>query len=114
MSAEKRKGDVFERGVAVVFRACGHPDAERVLRLGARDDRGDITGIGAVHLDCKNHARLQLAAWVDEVVAEAPPGTLPCVVVKRARAPIARAYVVIELATFARLIAPPHYGNGAA
>lgn len=107
MSANKRKGDGFERDVVAVLRAHGHPDAERVLRLGAREDRGDITGIGAVHLDCKNQREWHVAAWVDEVVAEAPSGTLPVVIIKRPRADASRAYAVVELHTFARLCIGP-------
>lgn len=111
MGTAKRKGDAFERACVAVFRDNGHPYAERVLRLGARDDRGDISGLSGVpvHVDCKARNRFDLNVWVDEVVAEAPTGTIPVVVLKRPRAHASRAYAVVELATFARMIAE---GNG--
>jgi hypothetical protein len=120
VSAAKRKGDGFEREVARVFREHGHPDAERVLRLGAREDRGDIANVVGFHIDCKARADVaHLSTWVDEgvrevealrVIAQARvPGVLvhslvPVVVVKRMGKPAERAYAVVELATFAELM----------
>jgi Holliday junction resolvase len=122
MSAEKRKGDAFEREVVRVLNEHGHPYAERALQLGRHDDRGDIAGIPGFYLDAKNHARLQLATWVDEARAEvlalnrdaiARLGLfhhnvvhplVPVVVVKRRGKGAEHAYAVLELATFAEVI----------
>jgi len=108
MSKEKAKGDAFERAVAAVFRMNGHPHAERVLRLGARDDRGDITGLASaipLHLDCKNHARLELAAWLDECREEASHvGACAAVIVKRRGRTADSAYVILALEDFAFLV----------
>jgi len=116
MSKEKAKGDAFERAVAAVFRRCGHPHAERVLRLGARDDRGDITGLAGViplHLDCKNHARLELAAWLDECREEAQRvHACPAVIVKRKGRTAERAYVVMDLEDFAYLTFDWNHARG--
>ena len=104
MSAEKRKGDAFEREVIRVLRANGFPYAERVLRLGAHDDRGDIIGVPGFHIDCKARRRFELSTWVDEVVTEAPEDAVPIIVLKRPGASPDRAYVIVELATFARVV----------
>jgi hypothetical protein len=102
VSAEKRKGDAFERAVIAELRTHGI-ECERTLRLGAHDDRGDIEGVEGWHLDCKARARFDLSGWVDEVVREAG-ALLPAVVVKRRGKSAAHAYVVIELQTFAELL----------
>jgi len=105
VSASKRKGDAFERAVVDELRSCGHVHVERGYRLGAHADRGDIDGLGGFLVECKDCARFELASWLDEAVSEAEPsGAVPVLVVKRRRAPIARAYVVMELRTFGRLI----------
>jgi len=107
MSAAKRKGDGFERDVARVFREHGWPEAERMLGLGRHRDDGDIANVLGFHIDTKARADVaHLSLWVDEVCRECN-GNVPVVVVKRARKPTERAYVVIELATFADLIAEP-------
>jgi hypothetical protein len=104
MSANKRKGDTFERDVVAVLRAHGFPHAERVLRLGAHEDRGDVDGLVGFHVDCKNQKRHDFAGWLDACKREACDGVIPVVVVKRRLKPIADAYVVLELGAFADLI----------
>ena len=71
MSAEKRKGDAFERDVVRVFNDHGFPYAERALGLGRHDDRGDVAGVPGFLIDAKNCARLELAVWIDEAINEA-------------------------------------------
>ena len=108
MSAAKDKGDRFERDVVRVLRAHGHPHAERALRLGAHNDLGDITGVPGFHIECKNHGRIELGAWLHLAVIEAwriDSRPVPLLVVKRKARPAEKAYVVLELATFAELIA---------
>jgi hypothetical protein len=101
----KPKGDAWERAVVAELRACGHPHAERAYRLGVHDDRGDVNGIVGWLLECKDCARHELGVWMDEAKSEAERNAVtPALVVKRKRAPASRAYVVLELATFARLL----------
>lgn len=109
------KGSKFEREVVAVLRAAGHRYAERGYRLGAPDDRGDIDGIPGFVFECRNRQRIELAGWLDEIRTEAAAldaltesaGTrrLPVLVVKRRGHGAERAYAVLELETFARLIA---------
>jgi len=108
VSAQKAKGDAFERDVVAVLRAHGHPHAERALRLGAHADYGDITGVPGFHIECKNHARIELGAWLHLAVLEAwriDSRPTPVLVVKRRAKPAEKAYVVLQLEDFADLIA---------
>lgn len=96
----------FERTVASVFRAFGHTDAQRMLRLGAHDDRGDITGLDTIeplHIDCKYCKAFHLAAWLEECKREAN-GAIPVVIVHRRQKSALHAYVVLELQHFAPLV----------
>lgn len=111
MSA-RSKGSAFERDVVAVLRAAGHRYAERGYRLGAPDDRGDVDGIPGYLFECRNRRAIELAGWLDEIVAEAEAvatwrrvSQVPVLVVKRRGKPASQAYAVLELATFAKLIA---------
>lgn len=105
MSTSKRKGDAWERAVVDVLRRAGHVHVERGYRLGAHSDRGDVDGIVGFLIECKDCARFELGVWMDEAVREAQEcERVPVLVVKRRRADPARAYVVIELGTFARML----------
>jgi hypothetical protein len=109
MSTNKNheRGKAFERAVVEVLRAHGHPYAERALRLGAHADRGDIAGVPGFLIDTKDCAEHKLACWIDELVVEAERcgGLAPALVLKRRGKHPERAYVVLELATFAEVIA---------
>jgi Holliday junction resolvase len=105
-SPQRTKGSAFERAVAAYLQTHGHPDAERAYGAGRPDDRGDIAGVAGWVLECKNHARLDLAEWCDEAIAEANNARAPrwAVIHKRRRKGIADAYVTMPLATFCALV----------
>jgi len=108
VSREKDKGDRFERDVVRVLRANGHPHAERLLRLGAHADFADIAGVPGFHIECRDRGRIELGPWLALAAAEArhiPSLPTPVLVVKRRQHAAEAAYVVMELAAFARLIA---------
>ncbi|UAJ79977.1 hypothetical protein IT072_02550 [Leifsonia sp. ZF2019] len=75
MNRNKARGTAFE---TLITRALqdAFPDDDRIDRAplrGAKDE-GDIRGVrspfGRVVIECKNHNRLELAAWVDEAEVE--------------------------------------------
>lgn len=70
-SASKRKGSQAERDVVTYLQSVGWPYAERRL-AGSTTDRGDIAGVGAgaVCIEVKNHSRLALGDWIDQVEVE--------------------------------------------
>ena len=75
----KRKGSTFELDVVKFMREQGFP-AERAYGAGRPDDRGDIVGVPGFVVECKNHARLELAVWCDEAEQRrtTPAKTLVC------------------------------------
>lgn len=65
----KRKGTEAERKVVEYLQANGFPYAERRALAGALD-KGDVTGVPGVVLEVKNHAALDLAGWLNELMRE--------------------------------------------
>jgi hypothetical protein len=70
VSASKAKGTRWENEVRDLYRRHGFVTAER-LALGGTLDRGDITGVGPLTIEAKNHRSMSLAAWIDEAEREA-------------------------------------------
>jgi len=69
-AAERRRGNRAEQQVAEVLRRWGwQAITSRDGRGGAQGGGDIITDFPAV-LEVKDHARLDLAGWVDQVVAE--------------------------------------------
>jgi len=69
VSRAKAKGTMAERAVVDYLRANGFPDAER-RALEGKNDRGDIAGLPYTVLEVKNHAALDLAGWLNELMRE--------------------------------------------
>lgn len=106
-SPQRRKGSLFELGIVKYLRDHGFPFAERAYGAGRPDDVGDIDGIPGWCLEAKCHKTLELARWADEAAREAETARCPwwAVIAKRRGKPIDQAYVVMDLKTFARLLA---------
>ena len=105
-SAPKRKGSQFERDVVRYLQEHGFPDAERAYGAGRPEDVGDIAGVPGICCEVKNHARLELAQWVDEAESERINARQPFAVViaKRRGKGTAQSYVVMTLESFTRLV----------
>jgi hypothetical protein len=69
MSRNRAKGTTAESAVVDYLRSRGYRGAERRAMRGAKD-AGDIAGLPSVVIEIKNHARRELAAWVDEAGRE--------------------------------------------
>ena len=106
-SSPKRKGSAFERDVVHYLQEHGFPDAERAYGAGRPEDIGDVVGIPGVCCECKAHARLELAQWVDETERERLNARQPfgVVIAKRRGKSTDNAYVVMSLEAFARFAA---------
>ena len=109
MSRERQRGTWFETAVsAYLAEALGRV----VMRLGMGgvNDRGDIHVDGLdMTIECKNHARMALAEWVDEAERESANAGTRCGVVVhkrkgRGNTRIADSYVTMRLGDFAALI----------
>ena len=68
-SASKRKGSQAERDVVAWLKANGYKYADRRL-AGATLDKGDISGVPGVTIEIKNHAKMDLAGWTEELIVE--------------------------------------------
>jgi hypothetical protein len=67
--AAKAKGSGAERDCVVVLKEDGYIYADRRL-AGATLDKGDISGIPGVTIEIKNHAKMNLAGWTEELLTE--------------------------------------------
>jgi len=69
MSKQKQKGTRAESTVVEFLKQNGFPYAERRALTGAAD-KGDITGIGPVVIEVKDHQKITLAQFVSELKEE--------------------------------------------
>ena len=69
MSKSKQKGTAAETAVVKYLKANGFPKAERRALQGSLD-KGDISGIPGVTIEIKNHAKMDLAGWTEELIVE--------------------------------------------
>lgn len=80
--ANRRRGITYERAVVAYLRARGVP-ADRTP-TGRHVDGGDVDGLPGWLVEVKNHARLDLAGWLDLAATKAArSGRRPLLVVKR-------------------------------
>lgn len=68
MSKQKQKGTRAENQVVTFLRAFW-PYAERRALAGV-NDKGDVSGLGPVVVEVKDHGKLTLSVFVDELKAE--------------------------------------------
>ena len=114
MSKEGRKGASFEQLVADYLAAALQDDRiERRVKHGT-NDRGDIAGLRIrgkrAVVECKNHQRMELAAWLDEAERERgnDDAEFGIVVHKRrgcGKAKFGQNYATMTLETLAAIIA---------
>jgi len=71
-SAAKRKGSQAERDV-VKWLKKWFPYADRRI-AGAQLDKGDISGVDGVTIEIKDHKKMDLAQWVNELEVEIKNG----------------------------------------
>ena len=105
MSRAKQIGTAWETRLVRYLVDAGFAYAER-RALAGRADKGDISGVPGVVIECKAARRIELASWVDEMVAEKrnAGAQIGAVIFPRRNHATARAYVVLELADFVELI----------
>jgi len=104
----KRRGTEWETAVTRFLREelGDHGDDIRRVAQTGRHDTGDIRAVPFA-LECKNVAKIDLAAFVEQAEREAGHAGVPygaAVVKRRGKGPAA-GYVVVSLATFARILA---------
>jgi hypothetical protein len=113
VSRERQIGTAWETKVVEFLRANGFPFAERRALAGALD-KGDITGIPGVVVEAKREQRTDLSGWLREAHTERDNAGADIGVVwawRRGKGSAGDAYVVMDGATFARLIREAGYGE---
>jgi hypothetical protein len=99
------RGEKFERDVRDYLRDAYWPGCERRGKQFAKD-RGDLVGgpEGWV-LDCKDHAQIDLASFIDQAEQESRNARVGffAAIVKRRRRPVKDAYVVMPLHVFVEI-----------
>jgi hypothetical protein len=103
----KRKGTEAERKVVEYLQTNGFPYAERRALAGALD-KGDVTGVPGVVIEVKNHAALDLAGWLNELMrevdnAQARYGAV--VAKRRGHGDPAQWYAIMPFETLVRMLA---------
>lgn len=114
MSKQRAKGTAAETAVVRWLRDHGFPHAER-RALHGTNDQGDVTGIGPVVLEVKNHKTLDLAGWIRELETEidnAKAETGAVIAKKRGTTDPADWYAVLPMHLLAELLLDAGYGAG--
>ena len=109
MSKQRAKGTALETLVLSEFRRY-YPQAERRALQGA-NDKGDLLLPGETRfiVECKNVARMDLAGWHAEAVAEAANAGVPHGVVvhkRQRRGQAGDQWVTLSLSSFLELVNP--------
>ena len=109
-ASAKAAGATFERLVADYLAAEVDDRIDRRVKTGSAD-KGDIGGIRIrthrVVVECKNHARVDLAGWYAEATTEAKNDGAPLGVIvhkRRGTAKPERQWVTMSLGDFAWLV----------
>lgn len=108
----RRKGSTAERAVVNYLRGHGFPNAER---RGTGLPGADVADLGpGLELEIKNHARIELAAWVDQLVdamddTDADMGAV--IVKRRGTTDVADWYGVLPLHLLIDLLRAAGYGD---
>jgi hypothetical protein len=113
MSRSRARGTAWETAIVGYLQTRGWLYAERRALRGAHD-RGDIAGIVGVCIEAKNAKQINLAAWLDEATREASNDHANLGVAwfkRRGRLSPADGYVLMDGATFTRLLTDAGYGG---
>jgi Holliday junction resolvase len=111
MSKQKAKGTRAESAVVEFLRRNGFPYAERRATAGA-NDKGDITGMGPVVIEVKDHQKIVLSQFLAELkqeVANAEAQTGVAVVKKRGTLNVGEWYAVMPVAWWVDLLKEAGY-----
>lgn len=113
MSRQRAKGTAAETAVVRYLQDHGFPHAERRALHGTAD-KGDITGMGPVVLEVKNCQKLELAAWMSELVVEmynAKAETGAVVAKRRGTTDAAAWYAILPFGDFVELLLEAGFGD---
>lgn len=111
MSKQKQKGTRAESQVVEFLKRNGFPYAERRALSGV-NDKGDITGMGPVVVEVKDHQKIVLSQFLSELkeeVVNADAQTGAAVVKKRGTLNVGEWYAVMPVAWWVDLLKEAGY-----
>lgn len=111
MSKQRQKGTSFETLIVEYLRSNGFPHAERRALHGTHD-KGDITGVGRLVFEAKNHKTLALSEWLRETEVERQNADADYGILVAKRRGFGQAedqYAVMPLASLVRLLRAAGY-----
>lgn len=115
MSKQRAKGTAAETAVVRYLQDHGFPCAERRALHGV-NDKGDVTGIGPIVLEVKNHKTMDLAGWIRELEAEmanADTDLGSVVIKKRGTTDPGNWYALLPFGIFVELLREAGFGEPA-
>ena len=103
-AASRRKGQKAEQAVAKMLRAWGWAARTSRSVQGVQGGADLITDC-PLSIEVKDHARMELAAWLDQAVAQAEPGR-PGVVIhhRRGKGQVADWYATMRVSDLLELV----------
>jgi len=112
VSKEKQKGTAAETAVVKYLRESGQfPYAER-RALHGTNDKGDITGMGPVVVEVKDHKTLKFSEWLKELadeIANAQADTGAVIAKKKGTTNVADWYAVMPVHVWVSLLKEAGY-----
>jgi len=111
VSKQKQKGTRAENQVVEFLKQNGFPYAERRALAGV-NDKGDVTGIGPVVIEVKDHQKITLAEFMSELKEEvnnADAQTGVAVVKRRGTLQVGDWYAVMPVAWWVDLLKEAGY-----
>lgn len=99
------RGARWESKLVAFFRGEGFPEVTRIRGRGAKDE-GDLGGLSLWAVEAKDEQSLNFPAYVKQAKQEALNAGKPfgVAIVKKRKAKVHEAYVVMDLETFVRLL----------
>lgn len=107
----KRKGSQAERDVVKFLQVRGWIYAERRL-AGDTNDRGDVAGVNGVCIEIKNHAKMNLAGWIEELEVEiinAKANTGVVIHKRKGKSDVAQWYATMTVELYVELLKEAGY-----
>ena len=105
MSKQRAKGTAAETAVVNYLRFAGFQHADRAPLRG-KNDQGDITGLGSVCVEVKNHQQINLADFLDQARREGKGWAAYSVawIKRRGKSSPGDWYVLMDGATFVHML----------
>lgn len=104
-ASSRRRGNAWEAAIAAYLRDHGYRAITSRNARGGTQRGDDIVTDFPTCIEAKNHARLDLAGWVDQAVADAAGDVASVWIKRRGKGSVGEAYVVMRADDLMALVA---------